>query len=365
MRPLWLKADSLLSITEEIALAFPLLLMQHPIEAAQRVKELGFDALILGLHEPNQEAKRREGSLDWLKSLKKEGLRLIAKPHSKKPMTVPFIDVIFWEYQSLFPSTEATQADLLIQELRWIEAQTPELIFYVPFDGQNPKRQAKALVKLAEEAGPKSAIAFSAHQGAPWQDFIPLHPFWEKVADCSETPLMPLLNTGLIERGESCRPNLPFELFDRCFSRCREQKLLHPIALANRLPGYRGCSNAGSGSGTQMALTGQPAELLSASWLKQSTPDLDFESWQRLMRQGREITRALKNQNTKKLCFRRNSSSEEAFFENRESGIEDASLRLSDYFFALASDAKGKNSFWISSRKEDFGRKQFHKFMNI
>ncbi len=353
MLPLWPKSDSGVQIGDGVEVAFPSSFIQYPLQSAERIQELGYNALVLGMHESLPEKMGNFTDLEKaLHIWKQQGLSLIIKVHELRLDTLfkrlPFLDAIFWESRGAQNSTlDATQTDLATEEMRTLEQALngrSRLIFYVPPDLKNPKRQARCLKTLCEEAGGKTTIAFSSRQGAPWQDHHPLHPFWESAA-----PLMPLVNTGLIGLGEGSWPTVPFDLFERCFPRCKGFQ--GPIALVNQLPGFGGALECSLWIGAQMAASFDSSELLAESWLKQRRPDLDFDSWRHMMQKGRaialEITALKHATKDKKLqeLYRLQCESllaqlkfEQSFFANfREGG----SPSLSDYFSTFAEEARG------------------------
>lgn len=314
--PLWLKADSLVPVEEGISVAFPKFCMQHPRPCAERLTELGYNALLLGMHEALQERVDwpllEKASLEKALTVWKESHHLILKPHlhfsgcPKDPnflakmhkalqalcQRLPFLDAIFFESGLLHPAFEqhplafdATRADLVLEEMRAVEealAGRAALIFYVPTDRQNPKREVTLLSTLCHEAGSKTAIAFSARHGAPWQDYLPLHPFWRAAVPSA----IPIVNTGSIGLGNGRWPALPFDLFERCLTR---PHFAAPIALSPYLPDVGGTLECSLWIGAQMAKTALPSELLAEQWLKWRKPELDYESWRSLMEKGRAI----------------------------------------------------------------------------
>jgi hypothetical protein len=295
--PLWLKGDSRMQIAEEVAISLPTSILQDPAQSAARMRELGYNTLVLGLHDSTHATHLLEPSKfeAWLHAWE---LPLIIKPHCRKKgldalfQRLPSIDAIFIESHP-DDDLEATQADLLVAEIKeWEEALQgrARLIFYVPFKEQNAKRQARELSLLCKEAGQNTSIAFSAFQGAPWEDYRPLHPFWGLLAqasELSETPLIPLVNTGLIGFGEGRWPAMPFDLFERCFSRCMRPPFERPIALANQLPGKGSTLECSLFVGARLGLSEKSAEILAEEWVREA--HLDFEPWRLMMRKGREI----------------------------------------------------------------------------
>lgn len=310
LRPLWLKCDRLVSLNDEIAVPVPSAWLQFPSQCAARLSELGYNALLLGLRDNAEEATRishRELHFE-IPILVKPQLDVRGSPLDPtwraRILSVldtlcrrmPDLHAVVWESGLLNPSytsADATQADLVIEELRFVERAVnsrARLIFYVPVDQDRAERQARWLPTLCDEAGKETAIAFSAVRGCPWNDHLPLHPFWEEAAaspDVSSTPLMPIVNLGMVGLGNGRWPCIPFELFERCLARCVKHRFEGPIVLADQLPGKGGALECSLWMGTQGY--GFSAELLAGQWLRSRRSDLNYEAWRSLMRKTREF----------------------------------------------------------------------------
>lgn len=307
LRPLWLKSDRLVPLNDQIAVPVPSAWLQSPFECSARLRELGYNALLLGLRdadEPVTESSELHFEIPVLikPHLDARGCPLDPKWRARLSrlldylcQRVPNMHAVVWESGLLDPSysqhPDATQADLVREEMQVVEqavAGRARLIFYVP--AQQAKRQAGWIPFLCDEAGKDTAIAFSAVNGPPWQDHLPLHPFWEVLAnspDVSSTHLMPIVNLGMVGLGNGLWPCVPFDLFERCLARCVRHRFAGPIVLADQLPGKGGALECSLWMGAQG--NDVSAELLAQKWLSKRRSDLEYEAWAGLMRKTREI----------------------------------------------------------------------------
>lgn len=385
-KTIWLKSDGLIPLNAEIAVPFSSALLHA--KCKDRLDELGYPGLLLGLRDAGQELKPEMWQTDSLLNVLAErwDRSLIIKPHlhpslegsPRDPSWVdrmrhaldtlcqrlPFLDALFWESGLLNPSfaqhpsaADATEADLVLEEMRCVEKALggrTSLIFYVPTDEEHARRQSRWLPVICDEAGDRTSIAFSSFRGSPWHDHLSLHPFWEILAsspDASATPLMPIVNTGMVGQGEGLWPNIPFDIFERCLSRCVRHRFEGPIALANQIPGYGGSLECSLWMGARCSE--ESAELLADKWLKSRRLDLDFEAWRSLMRRTREMTleiSALKTMDAKKgkhshEFYRLQIESLLARLKfvqsNYETGPKPGALpALADYFSAFSYEAR-------------------------
>jgi hypothetical protein len=302
---LGLKCDSQVSLTREMALTFPSSFLSMGPAAPKRAAELGYGALIFGFQDSPVEKRGELRELDAVMEIcRAHGLKIIFKPYLEPSAPVspldpnyaipeaidrlcrrfPEMETLFWESQLHHPAfesdplaQEATQADLVVEELRRLEAALAgraSLLFYVPFDEKRAERQARWLPRLYEAAGPKTRLAISSVGGAPWHCYQRLHPFWGLSLEA-----FPILNLGLIGQGEGLWPILPFDLLE--FPR------EDIIVLADHLPGRGGFLECSLWLGTQPQA--RSTSLLAESWLKRNRPDLNVCEWLRLGRRTRAL----------------------------------------------------------------------------
>ncbi|MCE5316664.1 MAG: hypothetical protein LLG04_04795 [Parachlamydia sp.] len=305
LRPLWLKSDRLVPLNNGVSVAVPSVWLP---QCSDRLRELGYNALLLGV----RGEVPQESASSWIPG----DIPLLIKPYfdtrgcpldpSWRGRMIPCLDTlcrripnlcgIFWESGLLDPSysshssaSDATLADMVFEEMRILERAIDgrtRLIFYVPADKVG--RQAGWISSLCDEAGGETSIAFSSVKGHPWHDHLPLHPLWEVLAaspDVSSTPLMPIVNLGMVGMGNGLWPCVPFDLFERCLARCVRHPFEGPIVLADQLPGKGGALECSLWMGAQEG----SAEFLSGKWLRSRRQDLDYEAWRTLMRKTREI----------------------------------------------------------------------------
>lgn len=326
LRPLCLRSHLGLVISSSVGVAVPQSLFSAHESAwetfADRIREMGYNALILGALCQEKVDWEAGCPPTWLKSISHSlasrnvklflvpAFTLIACPAAlgfaakvKQCLDdlfkcVPDLGGILWEslilnsdYTNDVRAENATKAEILCMELSAVERGVQgkaDLIFYVP--GSHPKE----LHTLCLESRPKTIIAFSAVGGGnPTHDHQSPNPFWtclRKLPYRLETPLLPLVNTGAVNQGGGFWPSLPYDIFEMIYSRCSKHRFEGMITLAESVPSRGGFLDCALWTGTQIMLTQCPAEDLIEDWFAVNRPDYDYSRAAIFFRAVRGIT---------------------------------------------------------------------------
>lgn len=365
MKILWLKCDCYLPIHPQFSLAFSQAILNDPLAAGKRVRELGYEALLLGFYDSKQsgESLEQRDIKPWIALWKETGIKLGFKPHLSPnslgcPLDpnyqnrmekglldflnrFPSTDFIFWESNLLSPAfdahtlaCDATKLDLIWEEIQLLERllkKNYKLLFYIP--AQVPEWFSA----LSHLVGSNTTLVFSALEGCPWDDHLPLHPYWSHLCPLSDVLPMPMMNLG---SGKWL--NIPLDLLERC----RGYKVDGPLVLAPHLPGYGGALECSLWLGSQLTLPHFSVELFAQKWLAKQRPDLSFEEWQKLVKTVRRIATEIQSCHHSKELYRLKIEHlwGEIKYEKLRLEIKkersEGSPSLADYFFAFAQDMR-------------------------
>lgn len=347
LRPLWLGAQCKVALSACISLDLPKFFLSersHDLVdwLCRRLIQGGYNALLLGSRNtdftPQTSIETRqldESDFERLKAtfqaLQEAGVKLIFKPDFsffhpsgtcfKSPYDplfcglleklfheffemIPFGKSLFWE-SMLFGSNyryhpkahAATELEAVVEELQLVERcllSDMELIFYIPVcGGKEVERQARWFPSLIDEMGKSTVFAFPAVAGEISEDSAPNHPFWDilrKSPDSSATPLLPILNLGLVRQGEGLWPTINSDVIERFLPRCRQHVFAGIMAFWNDVPAegtILDCSFWMAGSALWRDM---PAPLLAETWFAAFRPEEDFSACWRCMQAARSIS---------------------------------------------------------------------------
>jgi hypothetical protein len=322
LRPLWLKATIEISLSPNMTLHLPDFMLAEDARLllprfCKRLLECGYNAILIGTQINSKATSIPSSSLSTpspnLKAIFQQfhdhGIKVLLKPSialethtlsffDPKVETLlktsintlfqllPGIDAFFWEslwqtaaYRSHVAAFESTDPEIVLFEVRLLEKclqKRAKLIFYLAHSSEKEAyEQARWLPSLVDDMGPGSILAFNAVCNDFYDDHQNNHPLWNVLRespDTSATPLMPIINVGLIKQGEGLWPITNFELIDRFLSRCYRHKFIGAIGLAGHLP------KAGSILDCNLWVFGQalwrnlPPALLAETWFKAFRP---------------------------------------------------------------------------------------------
>lgn len=309
LRVLWVGADMYLSLNDQIKVGVPYFFskLQGIERFCQVAISLGFNAIIFG--EKNSEnLKRCQSSHETLDfsvisaCLHAFGLKVIVKPtwdlgECRSPTNQAYrkkildglkvfvsnrgdgCDFIFWnseiDHPSFLQSPDSRNipaAELLEKEMQMLEealGKAASLIYCVPVSLQTAQRRSKDLISLSQAAGSHTFLAFSAVCGPAYEDHLPPHPLWEMLRSFPyklDTPLLPIVNLGGINQGEGLWPALPFDIYQRFFSKLYRHAFAGAISLVNHLPSERGILHGSLWIGGQMLWRERSADALAETW---------------------------------------------------------------------------------------------------
>ncbi|MBA3237703.1 MAG: hypothetical protein H0T62_05045 [Parachlamydiaceae bacterium] len=321
LRPLWLKANIEIPLSPHMTLHLPDFMLAEDASLllprfCKRLLECGYNAILIGTQVyskttpiPSPQSTSSPDLKAMLQQFHDHGIKVILKPSialdshtfsffEQKVQTLlmtsidtlfqlfPDIDAFFWEslwqteaYRSHATAFESTDPEIVLSEVRLLEKclkKQAKLIFYLPNSSEKEAyQQVRWLPSLVDDMGPGSILAFNAVCGALYDDHENNHPLWNALRespDTSATPLMPILNVGLIKQGEGLWPTTNFELIDRFLSRCYRHQFIGAIGLTGHLP------QAGSVLDCNLWVLGQslwrnlPVTLLAETWFKAFRP---------------------------------------------------------------------------------------------
>ncbi len=179
---------------------------------------------------------------------------------------------ILWEvpYQRWEGDRDYTDYDLLLRQLQTVEAATDlPLIFYPSAkDPRVVQRMAQWLEDLALDVGAGTTLAFSAVAGLPTDDHLPLHPFWQRISTMNHAPLMPIVNVGAVEQGESLWPTYTDDRVAEVAAHATGPGFLGWMALAPSVPNAGCVLDANLWVAAQAFAGGRPASLLLEEWMR-------------------------------------------------------------------------------------------------
>src|SRR5262249_8566425 len=132
-------------------------------------------------------------------------------------------DYIFWEARFQNPAVRKNPAyrgmlnrDLAFEEMRLLESSLKKvpLIYYVPFYELGFEDW---LPEFIDDAANTTIIAFPAAAGKESHEHLPPNPLWHQLRlspDVSATRLLPIINGGLLNRGNGLWPVLPLDVLE-------------------------------------------------------------------------------------------------------------------------------------------------------
>lgn len=338
LRPLWLKATMEIALTSHMTLHLPDFMLAEEARLliprfCKRLLECGYNAILFGTQlkaPPTSSASHLNphGDLNAIfQQFHDHGIEILLKPsfaidthtlsfYDPEFETLlqtsidtlfhlfPEIDGFFWEslwptaaYRSHDKAFESTDPEIVLAEIHLLEKclqKRTMLIFHLAQSSEKEAHeQAKWLPSLVDDMGPKSIFAFNAVCGALYDDHQNSHPLWEALRespDSSATPLMPILNLGLMKQGEGLWPTTNFDLIDRFLNRCTRHQFIGAIGLAGHLP------QAGSVLDCNLWVFGSslwrhlPASLLAETWFKAFRPKENAAFNLKMMSLARSIT---------------------------------------------------------------------------
>lgn len=277
--------------------------------------------------------------------------------HSKQDVSS---DYIFWESKIGAPrfdhhplAIEATILDLLIEELKFLEAnvsQKSRLIYYLPIvKGHSHEKQAVWLKGLIENASPFTTISFSAYSGKNCDDHLNLHPLWSYLRNSVDPvgiSLLPIINAGAVNTGEGLWPTPSIEAIDQVLARMERHRFVGAIAKSRKLPAGRGFLDC------SLWITGQ------SLWQK-ATAHQFLETWLKAYRPGEDTSKCIEViVEARTIAMEIRSMSEVSNNDNLKLHAESLLLRLrklptdvlKDYITFFKRDAR-RNIFYALQQK--------------
>lgn len=320
LRPLWLKATTEIMLTEHLSLHLPEFMLAEDAQLVlprlcKRIIECGYNSILIGTYQSNWELTSNPAALTLdlksiIQQLHDHGIQVILKPNFKTDISTkalgksqhdlevaiselfqqyPKIDGLFWEslwqtnaYLEDEDALDSTDAEIALSEIEVLEnciQERAKLIFYMaaPVAGKKESlRQAKWIVSLLDDMKKNSILAFNAVSGSAFDDHASDNALWEilrESPDCSSTPLMPILNVGLVKQGEGLWPVTNFDLLERFLPRCTRHPFAGVVSISSHLP------QAGSVLDCNLWVAGQslwrviPPALLAETWFKAFRPE--------------------------------------------------------------------------------------------
>lgn len=324
LRPMWVGCGSETTTPQGIELALPYVIssgfdQQKAVLFCRRVVELGYNAVIIGNHVPSTKVMSG-GSLQDLNQfchlLQNYGIKVILKPNlnikghqkngSRCPVdtcysdflipamkslcdSIPCIDFIFWESCLLYPeftrhdkARDLSLPEIVAAEARLIEEAIPadvSLIFFIPSpNALTAKQHSLWMPSFCDEVGKNTIVSFSAVAGDYFQDHQVPHPFWDQLRqspDVSSTLLLPIVNVGSVFHGEGLWPALPFDLFEKYYSRLHRHHFAGVVTLVNRLPKSSALLDCSLWTASQLLWRNDSPGQLIETWFQAHRPDWD------------------------------------------------------------------------------------------
>jgi hypothetical protein len=311
LRPLWLGSSFKVQLNEGFSLGIPKFMTLTDIDsvsesACKRIKELGYNALIIGAWGAIESIAETPSSSvnSWFKAFKQHGIAVIVKPSilkTEQEAACPLdpnwsssilpcisgcselIDASYVLWESLFQHPNfideelaeyMTHKDLAVMEMQKIESELAEgqsLIYYLSSrTSSNAKRHALWIPSLLDDAPKGTTIAFSSLSGSPFHSQLSLNPLWKALKNrkCpSSTALLPVFNAGAVEEGEGLWPLLLGSSLNKVLSRMHGHCFSGMIALSNSIPAEGNFLDANLWMAGQSTALGENSESLLESWL--------------------------------------------------------------------------------------------------
>lgn len=332
LRPLWITSQEEFLLNSHLAGAVPGLSEEKVDFFCRRIIEMGYNAVMFGARDAAGIPKSPfAGDFSFFcRSIQAYGLKVILKvsivPDSRQKWErspvdpcykraviesiqeflkgTPTLDYLFWESSYLHgdflqhpAAQEFTLAELVLAELQLIEKSLMgncQLIFYLPSPpSEKSENISEWFSRLCDDAGNRTAIAFSAVAGDPAADHLPPHPYWEvlrRSLDCSATRLFPILNVGGVRQGEGFWPVLGFDLFEKYLPRCLRHAFGGLISLTSHLPAPGSFLDCNLWIGAQLQWRLSSPELLAETWFLANRPDLNYPKFAGLLKDIRNLT---------------------------------------------------------------------------
>ena len=187
-----------------------------------------------------------------------------------------------------------TRKELIALEMEKLESKlckaanrSAKLIFCLPGE-----EKLEWVAHLSKMAGPKTYLAFSPYLGDSAKDFLPPQPIWRKIAEGEEfcaTPLLPILNTGMVDQGGGLWPTLPFDLYDRFYSHIPSSFFKGALTLTPVVPHNPGFLHCALSVGAQLLQKEDSPEKKLAEWFLQHKSKVDYFSSAMLLRHLRTL----------------------------------------------------------------------------
>jgi len=217
------------------------------------------------------------------------------------------VEYIFWESMLLGPNyryhkdaQDATEVEAVSKEVKLIESclsPGKKLIFFIPsYSLATAKRQSSWISSFLDEMGNVSLLSFSATVGDICEDQNENHPFWKILRnspDFSATPILPIVNFGLVGQGENLWPTANVDLIDRFLPRCHRHCFAGIISFWNYLPRKGSIGDCNFFIAGHSIRGGYSPQLLAETWFAAFRHDENFLLCWELMQDARRIVLGL------------------------------------------------------------------------
>lgn len=217
------------------------------------------------------------------------------------------VDYIFWEsmllgsnYRYHRNAQDVTEVEAVSTEVQLVEnclLPGKKLIFFLPaYSSATALRQSSWISTLLDEMGDASLLAFSTVAGDICEDQKENHPFWKALRnspDSSATPILPIVNLGLVGQGENLWPTSNRDLIDRFLPRCHRHPFAGIISFWNYLPRKASIGDCNFFIAGHSIKGGYNPELLAETWFAVFRPDEDFSLCWELLQEARRIVLGL------------------------------------------------------------------------
>ncbi|MBA2727516.1 MAG: hypothetical protein H0U49_05005 [Parachlamydiaceae bacterium] len=400
LRLVWLDTESEVEIADLVTIHLPFFMLNPDLmswvpQTAQRLIELGYNAILLGCRKsifvPNVVSQKvdlqsviKMFGLYGIKVILKPNLQFLQDDHcSKCPLDeafrasltkalsqlhalVPACNSIMWESMLQSPrfrfhqqAKDLTLVDIVIQEVQLVEKchqlqgkkGERELIFYLPLSSISEGRShAEWIPTLLDEMGEKTTFAFSSVQGNFCHDHLPDHPLWQQLRqspDCSATPLLPIVNLGAVEQGEGLWPATNFDLIERFYPRLRRHTFAGVIGVVNHLPEEGSFLDGLLWVAGQSLWRDMPPSMLAETWFSAYREEKDFAHMLLALKAVRKIVlefsllRSLENNEERRRIgepLAMQLKEPTYFFDKKEWVMKRPSMK--DYFNLFVCDTK-------------------------
>lgn len=291
-------------------------------EFCKKILELGYNALVVNQIEDVAKLK------SLCSNLKSYGLLIILKPsllqipdlegysplnkkyenyisdYLKKILTQNIcFDYFFWEslwihYNCTNVSIDGfTLEEMILKEAKCIEnlLNDKTLIFHVPaIDEKSALQCASWLPNFADNLGKDTILAFSGVAGNNYADFKRLHPLWDQLRlkiKSSSSAFMPIFNIGNVRQGEGLWPVIMQDLIEESIARCRNNRFIGILTLANHLPAESGIHECNLWTASQAMRKNLSSSLLIETWFMAFRTDWNYHMCSSLLNQMRAISK--------------------------------------------------------------------------